>query len=237
MKIKFDKPTLVTITAPTCSGKNYLLDHLLDLGYTKIVGTTTREPREGEISGLDYHFISRERSLEIEANGGFAEVVEFRGNRYGVTQFEMEEKLLSDKSPVIILEIEGLAQYEKLCVENGWDIFKVFISVPEATKLKRLNQRTADDIRGAIKAFDNKHLDCFGVTVYHDRFTTVEPTAIDKIIDTHTSRLQSITGDERLWQTRNTWDAIVPGDDINKALSYIEQGIKCRNSPKGVVTT
>lgn len=235
--MKFNKPTLITITAPTCSGKNYLLEHLLDQGFTKIVGTTTREPREGEINGLDYHFISRERSIEIEATGEFAEVVEFRGNRYGVTKFEMEEKLAGDKSPVIILEIEGLAQYEKLCQENGWDIFKVFITVPEALKLKRLNKRTADDIAGAIRAFNNKHLDHFGVTVYHDRFTSVDPAIIDKIIETHTSRVLSITGDERLWATRNTWDAIVPGDDINKALSFIEQGIKCRNSPKGVVTT
>lgn len=236
MENKFNKPTLITITAPTCSGKNYLLDHLLNLGYTKIVGTTTREPREGEINGIDYHFISRERSLEIETSGEFAEVVEFRGNRYGVTNFEMEEKLASG-SPVIILEIEGLAQYEKICSDKGWDIFKVYVTVPEATKIKRLNQRTADDLRGAIKKWQSGHLDIFGVTVYHDRFTTIEPGVIDKIIETHTSRLLSITGDERLWQTRNTWDAIVPGDDINKALSFIEQGIKCRNSPKGVLTT
>ena len=56
--MKFDRPTLITLTAPTCSGKSYLVDILhREHGLQKILSTTTRDPRQGEIQGIDYDFI------------------------------------------------------------------------------------------------------------------------------------------------------------------------------------
>lgn len=211
--MKFNKPTLVTLTAPTCSGKSYLLAHLTKLGFSQIVGTTTRDPRPGEYEGEDYFFITMDQSETMEAAGEFAEIAEFRGNRYGVTHAEMAKKLNSKRPPIVILEPGGLADYEKYCIKHDWDIFKVFVTVPEKLKLERLNARTVSDIYES-------------------------PTsARKKIIETHTSRLLSITGDERLWQTRNTWDAIVPGDDVEKALDMISKGIEWRNSQNAQQTT
>lgn len=211
--MKFNKPTLVTLTAPTCSGKSYLLDRLVKLGFSQIVGTTTRDPRSGEREGVDYYFITMEQSIAMEAAGEFAEIAEFRGNRYGVTHDEMAKKLNSNLPPIVILEPGGLADYEKYCNKHDWDIFKVFVTVTEKLKLERLNARTVSDI-------------CESSTA-----------ARKKIIETHTSRLLSITGDERLWQARNTWDAIVPGDDVEKALEMIAKGIEWRNSQNVQQTT
>ncbi len=236
--MKFNKPTLITLTAPTCSGKTFLIEKLVELGLPRVVGTTTRQPRDGEVDGVDYYFITPLQCEKWEAEGKYVELVEFRGVKYGTTHTEIDAKMAGDVPPVLILEPEGLKAYEKICKTKGWDIFKVYVSTTEKIRLDRLSARTAADIAAILKHFHNDHLDCFGYNVQFAAETTKLPTEkIDKIIKTHTDRLLSITGDERLWQTKNTWDAIVPGNDINKALSYIEQGIKCRNSPKGVVTT
>ena len=58
MKMKFNKPTLITLTAPTASGKSYLLERLTRMGLPRVVGTTTRAPRQGEVEGVDYYFIT-----------------------------------------------------------------------------------------------------------------------------------------------------------------------------------
>lgn len=225
----FNKPTLVTITAPTCSGKTYLIEHLEKLGMNRIVGFTTREKRNGEVDGVHYYFISNDEAQQLEADGKLAETATFRGNRYGVTHEEMQGKIDGEFPPVIILEPHGLNSYEKICRDNNWDIFKIYVTVPEALKIKRLNERTADDIRAAIKKFNYDNIDCFGVMVGHDRFVTIEPSVIDKLVEMHTSRLLSITGEERLWKSQNTWDAVVPGDDLDKAVHFIEHGVRVRN--------
>ncbi len=52
---------------------------------------------------------------------------------------------------------------------------------------------------------------------------------LSKIISTHTDRLLSIAGEERYWLITRIWDAIVPGDDLNKALDMLSQGVEWRN--------
>lgn len=212
----FEKPTLITITAPTCSGKTYLIERLEALGLNRIVGFTTRAPRAGEVHGRDYYFISHEEADRLESEGLLAETAEFRGNRYGVTHDEMENKVnRSNMPPVVILEPQGLESYIKYCRDKDWGIFKVFVTVQEKVRIDRLNARTAHDIDLSImKAFDASKV--------HEE--------VRKIIETHSNRLMSITGDERTWMAKQVWEAVVPGDDVNKAISMIQEGIKWQNS-------
>jgi guanylate kinase len=206
--LKFDRPTLLTITAPTCSGKNYLLEALeARLGFTRIVSTTTRPIRPGELNGHDYYFITDEASRRMEHDGVFAELIEFRGVRYGVTHTEMATKMTGAAVPMVILEPQGLAVYKKICVQNNWDVYTVYVSTVESERIRRLAQRTTGEAL----------------------LTNGDKTKMNKVIGTHTDRLLSITGEERQWSNTTIWDAIVPGDDIEKALEYIERGVTYRN--------
>lgn len=208
----FDRPTLVTITAPTASGKNFLRDRIeADFGWKRIVSTTTRAPRAGEVNGEDYHFISNEESRQLENLGEFAELIEFRGVRYGVTNAEMSRKMSASVPPMVILEPQGLLVYKKLCVKNGWDIFSIYVSVVESERIRRLNARTVADLAVIPMGADEV------------------AKRVTSVVQTHTDRLLSITGDERLWSHVNTWDAILPGDDIQKALAMLKQGVIWRN--------
>lgn len=247
--MKFSQPTLITLTAPTASGKSFLLDALtpsspavmkfvndvlrdpkqpkIDPPLSRIVSTTTRAKRAGEVDGHDYHFISVEESKRMEEAGEFAELIEFRGTRYGVTHVEMQNKINGEKPPVVVLEPKGLAIYEKMCHENGWGIFKVFVSTPEKVRLARLSRRTAADVhRAHLNAIqDNQGLE------FHDpmRWKIEALEATEKIIATHTDRVLSATGDERHWMQASNWDAIVSGEDKDKAIQTLKEGIEWRN--------
>ena len=222
--LKFSRPTLVTITAPTCSGKNYLRDHLeKDFGWTRIVSTTTRAARKGEVDGEDYRFISIEESKDLEARGLFAELISFRGVRYGVTKAEMAMKIRAQVAPMVILEPKGLEIYKTMCRENNWDVFSIYIHTPEDVRLKRLTERTCVEIQAAaVENYTNGGAD--SLRTRGDTFF-----AIEKIIKTHTDRIQSIVGEERLWSNQNNWNAIVPGDNLVKALEMVQQGVKWKN--------
>ena len=215
--LKFDRPTLVTITAPTCSGKSYLMNKLeTELGFKRIVSTTTRLRRDGEVQGVDYDFISFKASQELETNGAFAELITFRGVRYGVTKAEMAAKLAGPNPPMVILEPQGLSEYKKLCAQNGWDIFTVYVNTIEAKRIQRLVDRTISGLCEAIRKADCEYDDVI-----------IEKTA--DLVEAHTDRLLSIFGEERSWMNVSNWDAIVPGDDIAKALDYIRRGVEWRN--------
>ena len=178
--LKFNKPTLITITAPTCSGKNFLMEALqTELNFNRIVSTTTREKRDGEVEGVDYYFISDLESVLKERDAQFAELVTFRGTRYGVTHTEMNGKMSGPNPPMVILEPNGVEIYEKMCIANGWDIFKIYIHTVESVRLERLLNRTIKDFMAAA---------------------TVD--AGNKVLKTHIDRTLSIVGDERRWSQK-----------------------------------
>jgi guanylate kinase len=79
-------PRPLVICGPSGSGKTTLIKHLLSdfpdqLGFS--VSHTTRSPREGEVDGIHYHFITREAMTEATERGEFIESVEFCNNMYG----------------------------------------------------------------------------------------------------------------------------------------------------------
>jgi guanylate kinase len=226
----FDRPTLVTLTAPTCSGKSHLLNFLTSQGYfDRIVSTTTRPPRPGEKQGFDYDFISVERSKELEQQGSFFELVEFNNTRYGVTHAEMEGKMSSAVAPAIILEPQGVTIYEGECRKRGWDIFKVFVQVTESVRLDRLLQRTNKEAGGIIDKMSWTTPTSPIELAFRESTGGFSKKALEKVINEHHRRVLSITGPERSWLGTNSWDAIIPGDDVETAVAMLEAGVRWRN--------
>lgn len=225
---RFDRPTLITLTAPTCSGKSYLLNEMTARGdFARIVSTTTRSKRPGETEGVDYYFISTARSLQMEAAGDFFELIEFNRTRYGVTESEMQAKMTSGIPPVVVLEPQGLEIYTKKCTERGWGIFKVYVHTTESVRLERLLHRTLDAAWGVVDTLSpapGRYSQAF-FEVASDEAKKTLATAINE----QHRRLLSITGDERRWSNLFSWDAIVPGDNVEKAIGMIKHGIEWRN--------
>lgn len=86
---------LLIVTGSTASGKDAIVRKLLAKypSFSKITTTTSRTPRDGEINGKDYYFVSKEKFLDMIQEGKFLETVEYSGNWYGTTKTEIKKVL------------------------------------------------------------------------------------------------------------------------------------------------
>jgi len=103
-----NKGLMIVISGPAGSGKGTVNAHLLATGdFVYSVSATTRAPREGEIDGVNYHYITKEEFLSRIESGDMLEYTEYCGNFYGTPKKEAEEVLASGKNLILEIEVEG----------------------------------------------------------------------------------------------------------------------------------
>lgn len=97
------------------------------------VSSTSRKPREGEVDGVSYYFLSRQDFQDMISKDGFLEWAEYSGNFYGTPRKHVEDHL--KKGDVVLLEIEvqGAREVMKKC--EG--CHSVFIEPPSLEELER----------------------------------------------------------------------------------------------------
>lgn len=138
------------ITGPSGVGKGTLIAMLLervpDLELS--VSATTREPREGEVDGRDYHFLSPGEFDARIAAGDFLEHADYSGHRYGTLRSEVERRLAEGQSVVLEIEVQGAGQVRKSMPES----VQVFIEPPQPEVLRERLRRRGTDSPGAIEA-------------------------------------------------------------------------------------
>lgn len=134
---------LIVVSGPSGAGKSTLIRAALaavpELGYS--VSATTREPREGEVDGRDYIFLSREEFERWIEAGKFLEWAEYSGNLYGTPEAKVEEFLADGRSVILEIELQGA----RLVREKRPDAEMVFVRAPslEETR-KRLEGRKTE---------------------------------------------------------------------------------------------
>ena len=89
---------LIILTGKTASGKDTIKNLLSKQypGLNKLITTTSRTKRPGEIDGQDHYFLTRKEFENKIAKGIFAEYVEYGGNLYGTQKTELEKALKND---------------------------------------------------------------------------------------------------------------------------------------------
>jgi len=133
---------LIVVSGPSGAGKSTLIRQALEavpeLAYS--VSATTRAPREGEVDGRDYVFLSREQFERWIEEGRFLEWAEYSGNLYGTPEEKVEEYL--DEGWSVILEIE--LQGARMVREKRPDAVMVFVRAPnlEETRKRLLGRAT-----------------------------------------------------------------------------------------------
>jgi len=134
---------LFILSAPSGAGKttlcSALMKHFKDMLYS--VSYTTRNPRKGEINGVDYHFISKDDFIEKIREGKWAEWAEVHGNYYGTSALFLNDALSSGKNVLLDIDVKGTRQILK----KYPDSITIFIMPPTPEILRmRIESRGAD---------------------------------------------------------------------------------------------
>ncbi|MBP3427773.1 MAG: guanylate kinase [Clostridia bacterium] len=138
------KGVLFVLSGPSGVGKGTLKNRLLAEFEGQVVDSisaTTRGPREGEVHGREYFFISRQDFLERIANNDFLEHAEFSGNMYGTPKSYVLSVLEKGVNVITEIEVQGALQV----FERMPDCVSVFILPPSYEELEsRLRGRATE---------------------------------------------------------------------------------------------
>ena len=101
---------LIVLSGPSGVGKGTVRKALFNMeghNLTYSVSMTTRKPREGEVDGVDYYFVSKEEFQKQIRRGNLLEYAKFVGNYYGTPKDKVEEQLKQGKEVFLEIDVEG----------------------------------------------------------------------------------------------------------------------------------
>ena len=107
------KGLLIVFSGVSGVGKGTILSKLMpmkELNLVYSVSMTTRKPREGEIEGVNYFFVSKKRFVQAIKNDELLEHARFVGNDYGTPKEYVEKMMAEGKNVVLEIEINGAKQ-------------------------------------------------------------------------------------------------------------------------------
>lgn len=168
-----------------CSGvgKGTIMKELLrhDPNIRLSVSNTTREPRDGEIDGVHYRFVTREEFLALADADGYIEYAEYCDNLYGTPKQHVEELLAAGYDVFLEIEVQGGLQV----MEQFPDVLSIFILPPSIEELEnRLRGRgteTEEVIRQRLAEAKNEL-----AVAQQYRFRVVNDdlnTAVNEVLD------------------------------------------------------
>ncbi|HHX72367.1 MAG TPA: guanylate kinase [Clostridiales bacterium] len=182
------KGALFVISGPSGVGKGTIIQGAMqklaertDIKVSLAVSVTTRAPRLGEIDGVHYHFISREKFFELLEQGELLEYTKYAGNYYGTPAKEIVER--TREGTFVLLDIETAGAME---VKKNWpDAVLCFILPPSMEELeRRLRARgteTEESIARRLEIAENERAkaNLYDYQILND--TLLE--AVDRLVD------------------------------------------------------
>ena len=142
---------LIIVSGPAGCGKTTLCERMLAEipKLSRVVTSTTRNPREGEKNLVDYYFFDHATFEQKISEGHFYEYAHVHGNIYGTLKAEVQEKLATGTDLLLNIDVQGAAQMRETAQSdpllNG-HVVSVFIMPRTLEELEqRLRGRATDD--------------------------------------------------------------------------------------------
>ncbi|KFZ26051.1 MAG: Guanylate kinase [Candidatus Izimaplasma bacterium HR2] len=149
-----ERGLLIVISGPSGVGKGTVRKALFEMeGHDLVYSTsmTTRSPREGEIDGIDYYFVTKEEFEQRIKDDKFLEYAKFVGHYYGTPKDKVDEQMALGKEVVLEIEVQGAAQVR----EKARDGVFIFIAPPNKEALyRRLLRRGTEGTKTIQKRMD-----------------------------------------------------------------------------------
>ena len=185
---------LVIISGPSGSGKGTVVKELDPaIGYAVSISVTTRKPREGEVDGRDYFFITEDEFVRMRSDNMLLEHFAYVGNYYGTPRHYVEEQIASGKVVVLEIEVNGALQVK----EKFPEAVLVFLMPPTLTELEHrlVNRATEDSV--TIEARLKRTLEEIPLIDQYDYLV------INDVVEKAVAKVDSIVAAERLRPKRN----------------------------------
>ncbi len=181
------------VTGPSGAGKNSVINRTMaglpSLEYS--ISYTTRPPREREVDGVDYHFISREEFAERIERGDFAEHATYLGDSYGTSRSQIDGMVARGVDVILNIEVEG-AKLIRRDGLGGHTVVFVFLVPSSLARLEeRLRARGSESSEQIAARLDvaKREMDALGIFDY---------LVINDDLETAVAELRAIVTAERL---------------------------------------
>jgi len=146
---------ILVLSGPSGAGKSTIIKESSDnIGsYYFSISTTTRKPRDGEVDGVDYHFVSRNSFEEDIKAGNFLEYATVNNNYYGTSVVPVGKALENGKPVIFDIDVQG---HRLIRAKLGDITTSAFITPPSIDELDyRLNIRRTDNKDIISQRMDN----------------------------------------------------------------------------------
>ena len=191
--MKMSKGLLVVISGPSGVGKGTIVKELIkkrgDMHLS--VSATTREIREGETDGVNYHYMTEDEFFKIKEDGGFIEFAQFCGNYYGTLKSEVLGMLDEGINVILEIEVQGAMNVRRKYPEGVF----IYITPPSVEELRaRLTGRNTEppeivEQRLRTARWEFTHLENYNYIVENDDVGKAADTIIC-IIEAEKARME-----------------------------------------------
>lgn len=139
------KGMLIVLSGPSGVGKNSVLNRIINArqNLRLSISCTTRKPREGEINGKDYYFLTEKEFMDAVSKGEMLEYAKYCDYYYGTPKKAVEQELELGRNVILEIEVQGGEQI----INKYSDAVSIFIIPPSVNTLSnRLKNRGLDSI-------------------------------------------------------------------------------------------
>lgn len=170
---------LIVISGPSGAGKGTICKALLEKHkeISLSVSATTRNPRAGEVDGINYHFLQKDDFVKRVEEDDFLEYAQVYGNYYGTPRSNVERILESGRDVILEIDIQGALKVKEKSEEGVF----IFILPPSMEELKqRIIKRGSETPESLMTRFKSAYQEINYVSKYN--YAVVNDT-VDKAVD------------------------------------------------------
>jgi len=192
------KGAILVLSGPSGAGKSTIIQAAASqIGeYYFSISTTTRAPREGEVDGIDYFFVTKEVFEEDIKAGNFLEYAQVHSNYYGTSLTPVNKALQEGKLVIFDIDVQG---HRLVRAKLNDIVTSAFITPPTLRELeKRLRARSTDNEEVIVQRIKNAKEEIGAVGEYD--FTiindTIDVAASEFVVVANAARLKQSHEDE-----------------------------------------